>query len=166
MTTGEGPPRKGPGGAPRPPTAARYPEVVTHTRNPVRRVFHFLLASAGWILFAYFWYATFLRQMGPEAWTTLLLLLVVMVGIVAVHLIWVGFNLGIYRARGKRTHVRSVPFRSRRDVLGRALRTPGWELLQASPLVEISIGESGAAKLYTAIRPDGSRAPEPHRSGA
>lgn len=158
MTTGDGTPRRELG-PPQPPTARRYPEVVTRTRNPVRRIFHFLLAAGGWILFAYFWYATFIKQMGPEAVTTLLLLVVVMVGIVAVHLIWVGFNLGIYRARGKRTHVRSVPFRSRRDTLGRALRTPGWEVLQAAALIEIRIDEAAGAKLYEMSDPAGSGDP-------
>lgn len=164
MTTGEGtPPREG-FGPPEPPTARRYPEVVTHTRNPVRRIYHFVVAAGGWVLFAYFWHATFIKQMGPEAVTTLLLLVLVMVGIVAVHLIWVGFNVGIYRARGKRTHVRSVPFRSRRDTLGRVLRTPGWDHLQAAPLIEVRIDLITDAKHYEICDPGGSRPPTAERS--
>ncbi len=149
MPPGEGPPHpRWQAFPPRPPTARQYPEVVTRTRNPVRRVFHFGIALSGWVLFAVSWYFIFARNVGPDAVAAFLLLLLALIGVVAVDLAWVAFNLGVYRMRGSRTQVRHVPFRVRRDCVGRLLRTPGTDVLKASGFLRVRIAEEGRVKIY------------------
>jgi hypothetical protein len=146
---GTGPPDAGRRrGIPFPPTARSYPEVVTRTRNPVRRAFHLLLVIVGWILFGAFWYFIFARGTGRGAVRTFAILFVTMVGIIVINYLWVGFNLGIHRIRGQRTQARIVPFRVRRDALGRELIGPGWDAVQRGRIVDVVIDEKNRTKRF------------------
>ncbi len=149
----DGPRRKPPGSGekgaiPLPPTARHYPEVVTATRNPVRRAFHLLLIIVGWIVFVLFWYYIFFRGTGEGASQTFVLLLITMLGIIVINWLWVGFNLSLYRVRGARTTVREVPFTATRDALGRKLVTPGWSAVQESRIVDVFVNERTATKRF------------------
>jgi hypothetical protein len=72
-----------------------------------------------------------------------------MFGIGFVNLVWIAFNLWIYRRMGSRVHVRSVPFGASRDTLGRTLRGPSWEALRRVPQITIFVDESCATKIYS-----------------
>jgi hypothetical protein len=164
----DGPRRAPPGSSskttvPVPPTARSYPEVVTGTRNPVRRVFHILLIVIGWILFVLFWYYIFFKGTGEGASQTFVILLITMLGIIAINWLWVAFNLSLYKLRGSRTAVRHVPFTATRDVLGRTLVTPGWSAVQEARIVDVTLDTKGEVKRYVTggDDPKGSRKVSP-----
>lgn len=132
------------------------PPVVTRTRNPVQRVFHALLAVAGWILFVWFWVTVFLRGFGREAVTTIAILVVALVGIVAVHLLWVTFNVNLHRARGPRSRIREVTFAGTTDQLGRPLLGADWDRLRLARRILVEIDDKTETKVYRAVSPIGS----------
>jgi hypothetical protein len=136
------------GTVPVPPTARHYPEVVTATRNPVRRVFHSLLIAAGWLVFVLFWYYIFFKGTGQGASQTFVILLITMIGIIVINWLWVAFNLSLYKLRGSRTTVRTVPFTATRDVLGRTLVTPGWAAVQEARIIDVTVDEKAETKRY------------------
>lgn len=157
---GEGPPPRHRGGpAPHPPTSQRYPDVVTHTKNPIRRLYHAVLVVLGWVLFAFTWYHIFFRHTARDAILTFLLLAVAFAGVVIVNLLWVAVNVGIYRRRGSRTQIRVVPFTARTDVLGRRLEHPDWEELKDAAVVTIHVEPARSVKIYevAAANPAGRR---------
>lgn len=141
--------------APFPPTARIYPEVVTRTRNPVRRVAHLLLIAIGWALFALFWFAIFYRNTGGEALRTFGMLGLAFLGIGFVNLVWVWFNVGIYRRKGSRIEVPEAHFRYRHDALGRAIAAPEWDAIRAGSVVDVTIEEAQRRKLYRISRAGG-----------
>jgi hypothetical protein len=154
MRKGEGtPPGKAGGTAPHPPTSQRYPDVVTRTKNPIRRTYHAVLIVLGWALFAFAWYHIFFRQTARDAVLTFLLLGAVFAGVVIVNFLWVAVNVGIYRSRGNRTQVRVVPFTARTDVLGRKLEHPGWDELKRASVVTVRIDAARGAKIYEVAAP-------------
>jgi len=127
------------------------PEVVSRTRNPVQRAFHALVSIAGWVFFAWFWWTVFARPINREALVTFGLLLLALIAIVATHLLWVRFNVDLYRSRGQRTRVLDVPFQASQDQLGRTLVGGDWERLQSARSIEVTVDEKGENKTYRVL---------------
>lgn len=127
------------------------PQVMTHTRNPVRRFFHILISLLGWALFAWFWYTVFALPLDRRAYPTFLILLVFLAGIILVNALWVNFNRGIYRTRGRRTRVREVEFAGVADQLGRTLEGADWDRLRGEAWVRVDLDAIQGVKRYTGV---------------
>ncbi|MFN8549433.1 MAG: hypothetical protein U0527_16045 [Candidatus Eisenbacteria bacterium] len=135
----------------REPVEKPLPEVVSRTRNPVQRAFHAVVSIAGWVLFGWFWWTVFVQPINREALVTFGLLLLALVAIVATHLLWVRFNVDLYRSRGQRTRVLDVPFQASEDQLGRRLVGGEWDKLQAARSIEVALDEKGETKTYRVL---------------
>ena len=133
----------------RPDSNRPLPEVVSRTRNPVQRAFHAILSIAGWILFGWFWWTVFARPIDRTALYTFGLLLVALVAIVVIHLIWVRFNLDLYRTRGQRTQVRQVAFTATADCLGRTFEGADWDRLRRAASIEVTVDPERQTKRYS-----------------
>lgn len=129
-------------------SAKPLPGIVTRTQSPVLRVFHSMIAAAGWILFAWFWFHVFWSGLGREAITTFVILAIALAGILLIHLLWIRSNLEIYRSRGQRTRVREVSFAGTRDQLGRPLLDADWDRLRQSAWIVIDIDTKTQTKIY------------------
>lgn len=145
----------------RPDANRPLPEVVSRTRNPVQRAFHALLSIAGWILFGWFWWTVFARPIDRTALYTFGLLLVALVAIVVIHLIWVRFNLDLYRTRGQRTQVRQVAFTATADCLGRTFEGADWDRLRRAGSIEVTVDPDRKIKRYALPDQPGGGVPQP-----
>lgn len=123
-------------------------EAITRTGNPARRVFHALVSIAGWIAFGWFLYHVFLQPIDEETIPTFLMLLLFSVVIVVMNMVWVWYNLRLYRLRGRRTRVRRCEFTATKDVLGRSL--VGFEpaVVRAQAYLLVALAEDGRVKRY------------------
>ncbi len=131
-------------------SAPPLPDVVTRTRHPIKRIAHALLSLGGWALFLWYWTTVFLAPIDRAAIQTFVALFVALVGIVTAHLLWVRFNLDIFRARGQRTRIREVTFAGTTDRLGRELDGADWTSLQTTRHIAISVVGTPERKVYTA----------------
>ncbi len=135
------------------PAQRPLPDIVSRTRNPVQRTFHSLVSLGGWILFVWFWWTVFARPMDRSALYTFGFLLLALVAIVGIHLLWVRFNVDLYRTRGQRTQVREVEFVATEDRLGRRLIGGEWDALRAASLIELSFDPKTETKTYRVVDP-------------
>lgn len=94
------------------PGAEGSPEPLQHA-GPLRRILHYLVALAGWVLFVYWWLLV-LRQTGREqiVWT-LVFIGISLAVIVLVTALWVVHNVRIFRRKGPRLHVGARPVAAR-----------------------------------------------------
>jgi hypothetical protein len=115
--------------------------------GPARRVFHTLVAVAGWVLFVYWWWLVFRRADGDEIRSTLIFIALTLAAIVLLTMIWAIHNARIFQARGPRRQVRPVTPDFSHDSVGRPVELPAVpeECLSAG-IVEIRI--RGDAKVY------------------
>jgi len=114
----------------------------------VRRVFHTLVALAGWTLFVYWWWLVMRRVSRTEVVFTLLLVAAALVLIVLVTATWALHNLTIFERRGPRLHAREVADDLAHDRVGRALDLPALpDACRRAPVVTVSIHDG--AKRYT-----------------
>lgn len=123
----------------RPPTQA----------SPPRRVFHTLVAIAGWVLFVYWWWLVFRRVSESEMRFTLFFISIALIIIVLLTVIWALHNASIYRSRGPRTKVRTVPPDFSHDRIGREVQFPTMpNACLNSAVVRVRIQDG--AKVYAA----------------
>ncbi len=123
-----------------------HPTYVPTTSGPVRRVLHALVAVAGWVVFAWFWWHVFYRTPPGEAVRGVLILGLLLLLAVAATLGWIRHNIRLFRNRSRRTTPPFVRPDFDRDVLGRTVQAPAWEEVRLAPEVEIEI--TGTAKTY------------------
>jgi len=115
--------------------------------GPARRLFHLIVAVAGWVLFVYWWWLVMRRVSDEDIRFTGFFLFVTFVICVTVTAAWSFHNHGIFRRRGPRTKVREVPEDFSRDRLGRAVSFKATtEQLKAEPIVHIRLEHDG--KVY------------------
>lgn len=121
-----------------------------------RRVFHTLIALAGWVLFVYWWWLVFRRVDGDEIRSTLIFIALTLTAIVLLTVIWALHNARIFRARGPRRQVRAVTPDFSHDSIGRPVELPAVpeECLSAG-IVEVVI--RGEAKVYAPGSWDGEK---------
>ena len=142
----------------------------TKTRVPApkqasrwRRVFHTLIAAAGWAVFAYWWTIVVGRVSPHEVRFTVLFVLGSFVLCILVTGAWVLHNLSIFRRRGPRTKLREVKLDYSRDPLGRTVRfeAPPAALLE-TPVVRTLVDRDN--KSYRPMRPDAPTGPGSSRA--
>jgi hypothetical protein len=115
-------------------------------------VFHFLVAVGGWVVFALFWRRVFYRTPSAEGVAGVLVVAILLVVSVSLTAAWIRHNLILSRRFAyRRLHSREASRDWSRDVLGRPVTGPGWEILQMAPEVEIDLDPRTGAKIYRAF---------------
>jgi hypothetical protein len=121
----------------------------------MRNFIHYLFSILLWILFGYYWYVVFQRQVSRETLHPLGILFGISVLGLAVTLWWVAHNKRI-AAKGKRKNLMPAPVEPfEKDNLDRKIVAPDIGLLQGAARVTISLGEDGT-KVYSADNAGGA----------
>jgi hypothetical protein len=145
--------------APHDPPARPAPPTLA---SPGRRLFHLLIALAGWALFLYWWWLVLGRLDPAHVRFTVLFILATLAGCILLTAGWVFHNLRIFRRKGPRTHVRISSYQFTRDRVGRTLvfASP-IERLATAPVIQIRLEHEG--KAYRALESLGERSPSSTR---
>jgi hypothetical protein len=132
---------------PRPPTQA----------SVGRRVFHLLVALAGWVLFVWWWIIVLWRVDHHQVRITGIFVGVTLLVCVVLTTVWTYHNLRIWRHRGPRTQVRESQEDYARDRLGRSVAFKGDEhQLKNDPVIVVRMEHEG--KVYRPSSAPQSRA--------
>jgi hypothetical protein len=109
----------------------------------MRNFLHYLVSFLLWILFGYYWYVVFERQISRESLRSLgILTLITLLGLV-ITLWWIAHNKRI-AAKGKRKTLMvppDEPFEF--DNLNRPIIAPTTALLKAAAIVNVSVDDQG-----------------------
>lgn len=115
-------------------------------RVTIRGTFHALIVVSGWALFVYWWDRVIPEVDSGDATVAVLFSGATALATVLITLLWVRYNIGIFRRKGPRTHLVPVTENHGTDVLGRKILLPGPEALKAASHVVISA--DGETKKY------------------
>ena len=107
-------------------------------RVTIKGIFHTLLAVLTWILFAYWWKKVIPQISVEDASMAFLVIFLTFLICSVLTLLWVRYNVGIFRRKGPRKNLPSVSEGREADYLGRRLDHPGSDLLKHAPLVVVS----------------------------
>ena len=128
--------------------------------SPPRRLFHMLIAVAGWALFVYWWWIVFHRVSRSEVRFTLVFVALSLVLIVGATALWAWHNVRIFRRKGPRTHVREVTPDYSRDRIGRPVTFPQTPLDRlTAPVVHVRFRLEGKSYMPAATLPPRAAAP-------
>lgn len=110
-----------------------------------RGVCHAFLAILGWILFFSWWVRVLSSAGGKDIATALVFISLTLAATVVVTLVWVRYNIGIFRRKGPRRTVTKVDERYEADVLGRRIVGAETAELKRARTVDVSL-ENGAKR--------------------
>lgn len=136
----------------------------------IRGTFHALLAVLTWILFVIWWNQVIPQVTAEDTSMAFLVIFLTVLICSVLTLLWVRYNVGIFRHKGPRKNLPVVSEEREADYLGRRLHHPGYDLLKASPLVVVSREEDrkkfniplGGRLSRQEARPSAIRFPEKH----
>ncbi len=116
-------------------------------RLPLKGTFHALIAIFCWGLFVYWWNSVLPQVDSSEPVIALLFIGATVMATVLVTVLWVRYNIGIFRRKGPRKSLIRVTENHDTDFLGRRIeRPPGPDSLKTARLVVVSV--EGDAKKY------------------
>ena len=107
-------------------------------RMTIRGIFHASLVILTWILFVYWWNQVIPQITVEDASMAFLVIFLTFLICSVLTLLWVRYNVGIFRRKGPRKNLPSVSEEREADYLGRRLDHPGYDLLKGAPLVVVS----------------------------
>jgi hypothetical protein len=107
-------------------------------RMTFKGILHALLAVLTWILFITWWNEVIPQITVEDASMAFLVIFLTFLICSVLTLLWVRYNVGIFRRKGPRKNLPSVSEECEADSLGRRLDHPGCDFLKNSPLVVIS----------------------------
>ncbi len=107
-------------------------------RVTIKGLFHTLLTVLTWILFAYWWNKVIPQISVEDASMAFLVIFLTFLISSVLTLLWVRYNIGIFRRKGPRKNLPSVSEEREADYLGRRLDHPGYDFLKDAPLVVVS----------------------------
>ena len=117
--------------------------------TPARRVFHTLIAIAGWALFVYWWWLVFHRVSRHEVRFTILFVVLSLLAIVLTTSLWAWHNARIYRRKGPRKKIRETPPDFSHDRVGRTVSFDAAAgAVRSAPIVRLHCETTG--KRYSA----------------
>jgi len=108
------------------------------SRLTIKGLFHTLLIVLTWILFAYWWIKVIPQISVEDASMAFLVIFLTFLICSVLTLLWVRYNIGIFRRKGPRKNLPSVSEEREADYLGRRLDHPGYDFLKYAPLVVVS----------------------------
>lgn len=112
---------------------------IRDRRLTVRSTFHGLIALLGWILFVYWWHLVIPQVTGSEAFAALVFIGAAFLATVVVTLLWVSYNIGIFRRKGPRMALPDVSENRDADVLGRMIDRPVDDSLLEARVIVIAV---------------------------
>lgn len=112
---------------------------IRDRRLTVRGAFHGLIALLGWILFVYWWHLVIPQVTGSEAFAALMFIATAFLVTVVVTLLWVSYNIGIFRRKGPRKALPDVSEHRDADVLGRMIDRPADGSLLEARIIVIAV---------------------------
>ena len=111
---------------------------VTAPRLTFKGTLHALIAVLTWILFIAWWNQVIPQTSTGDASVAFFVIFLTILICSVLTLLWVRYNVGIFRRKGPRKTLPSVSEECEADHLGRRLDHPGYEYLKSSPLVVVS----------------------------
>ncbi len=128
-------------------TSGKGSEVPGHPRKrTIKGAFHVLIAIFSWTLFVYCWFRVLPQIRSRDAVIALAFIGVSILATVIPTLLWVRYNIGIFRRKGPRRNPTLVTEERDTDVLGRRIGQTGPGSLKAARLVVVSV--EGERKNY------------------
>jgi len=121
------------------PVEKGNPLAIRDRRLTVRGAFHGLIALLGWVLFVYWWHLVIPQVTGREAYAALIFIGAAFLVTVVVTLLWVSYNVGIFRRKGPRMALPDVSENRDADVLGRMIDQPVDGSLLEARIVVIAV---------------------------
>jgi hypothetical protein len=112
----------------------------------LKGTFHALIAIFGWALFVHWWNRVLPQIDSRDAFIALAFIGVTVLITVLVTLLWVRYNIGIFRRKGPRKTLTHVVENRVTDFLGRKIEQPGPGSLKTARLVVVSV--EGEVKKY------------------
>ena len=110
----------------------------TAPRVTFKGIIHALIAVLTWILFIAWWNQVIPQVTTEDASLAFFVIFLTILICSVLTLLWVRYNVGIFRRKGPRKTLPSVPEECEADYLGRRLEHPGYEFLKSAPLVVVS----------------------------
>jgi hypothetical protein len=110
----------------------------TASRMTFKGTFHALIAVLTWILFIAWWNQVIPQITTEDASVAFFVIFLTILICSVLTLLWVRYNVGIFRRKGPRKTLPSVSEECEADHLGRRLDHPGYEHLKSAPLVVVS----------------------------
>jgi len=107
-------------------------------RVTIRGIFHASLVILTWILFVYWWNQVIPQITVADASMAFLVIFLTFLICSVLTLLWVRYNVGIFRRKGPRKNLPSVSEERESDYLGRRLDHPGYDFLKGAPFVVVS----------------------------
>ena len=104
----------------------------------IRGIFHAFLVILTWILFVYWWNKVIPQITVEDASMAFLVIFLTFLICSVLTLLWVRYNVGIFRRKGPRKNLPPVSEERDADSLGRRLDHPGYDFLKGAPLVVVS----------------------------
>ena len=112
----------------------------------LKGTFHALFAVFGWALFVYWWNLVLPQIDSRDAFIALVFIGLTVLVTVLATLLWVRYNIGIFRRKGPRKTLTHVVENHGADFLGRRIERPGPESLKTARHVVVSV--EGEVKKY------------------
>ncbi len=100
-------------------------------------MFHSLLAVLTWILFFAWWNQVIPQITVDDAAAAFLVIFLTVLIIMVLTLLWVRYNIGIFRRKGPRRQIPSISEERETDFLGRKLDHPGFDRLKRGRIVRV-----------------------------
>jgi len=107
-------------------------------RVTIRGIFHASLVILTWILFVYWWNQVIPQVSVEDASMAFLVIFLTFLICSVLTLLWVRYNVGIFRRKGPRKNLPTVSEEREADYLGRRLDHPGYDFLKNAPRVVVS----------------------------
>ncbi len=114
--------------------------VLSEKRSGItgRGIGHSLIAVLTWILFVFWWNQVIPQITVDDASAAFLVIFLTVFLTYIFTLLWVRYNLGIYRRKGPRKQIPAVSEERHTDYLGRSLDHPGYDPLKRARIVLVS----------------------------
>jgi hypothetical protein len=131
-----------------------------HPRHvTVKTTFHALVAISGWALFVFWWIRVFPQIHLGDGFIALVFIRGTVCISMITTLLWIRYNIGIFRRKGPRKNLTEVAENHCTDVLGRRIEPLGSGSFKTARHVIVSLeGESkkyevaGEVKKYEAVK--------------
>ena len=107
-------------------------------RMTIKGILHALLAALTWVLFITWWNEVIPQVTVEDASMAFFVIFLTFLLCSVLTLLWVRYNVGIFRRKGPRKNLPSVSEECEADYLGRKLDHPGCDFLKGAPLVLVS----------------------------
>ena len=117
------------------------------TKSAMRNIFHIVISILLWCLFGYYWYVVGRRQITISSLQAIGILgLITLVGLV-LTIWWIAHNKKLASRNRRLAAPQVAPATFERDYLGRALVSPGIDLLQKTSTIVVSLDDKDQ-KIY------------------